>query len=82
VVAGIAAANGALIRVNDSYDPEDANTPYKYAGTVAAVVRKPEDFGRLAEVKEWELKEPDRKQWVWTDDYSNIIGALIRNWNR
>ena len=23
--------------------------------------------------------EPDPRQWVWTDDYSNIIGSVIRH---
>jgi hypothetical protein len=77
VAAGIAAANGALTRINDSYDPD--NGPYKYAGTVAAIVRREADFGELATSQDWEPKAPDPTQWVWTDDYSNIIGALIRN---
>jgi hypothetical protein len=24
------------------------------------------------------VRTPDPAQWVWTDDYSNIVGALIR----
>jgi spermidine synthase len=78
VVAGIAAANGAITRVSDGADLDQAAHPYMYAGTVAAVVRSEEDFGQLAQAPGWELKEPDPKQWVWTDDYSNIIGAVIR----
>jgi spermidine synthase len=78
VVAGIAAANGALTRVNDSYDLDEATTPYRYAATVAAVVRNGADFGTLADSKDWVLREPDPRQRVWTDDYSNIIGSLIR----
>jgi hypothetical protein len=80
VVAGIAAANGLITRVNDRADPDEA-APYKFAGTVAAVVRSEEDFGPLALAPDWELKEPDRSQWVWTDDYSNIVGAVIRKLN-
>jgi hypothetical protein len=78
VVTGIASANGALTRVNDSLDLDESLTPYRYAATVAAVVRKPEDFGALADSKEWELRQPDPKQRVWTDDYSNIVGSLLR----
>jgi hypothetical protein len=78
VVAGIAAANGAVTRVNDGAVPEDSSQPYKYSGTVALVARKDEDFGSLAASQEWERKEPDPAQWVWTDDYSNIIGAVLR----
>ena len=75
VVAGIAAANGLITRVHDGGDPGE---PYKYGGTVAAVARHEEDFGMLANSSEWVLREPDPKQWVWTDDYSDIVGAVLR----
>jgi len=78
VVAGIAAANGALTRVNDSAQVDETSNPYKYSGTVAAVVRSEEDFGDLANAPDWEPMTPDPKQWVWTDDYSNVAGALLR----
>ncbi len=81
VVAGIAAANGLVTRVNDRADPDGGIHPYKFAGTVAAVARNEEDFGPLALAPDWELKEPDPDQWVWTDDYSNIIGAAMRKLN-
>jgi spermidine synthase len=78
VVAGIAAANGLITRVSDTTDPDEAANPYKYAGTVAAVARSEADFGALAHTREWEPTAPDPRQWVWTDDYSNIVGAVIR----
>ena len=45
---------------------------------VAAGARSDEDFGQLAQSPDWELKEPDPAQWVWTDDYSIIVGAVLR----
>ena len=57
VVAGIAAANGALTRVNDSAQVDESTNPYKYSGTVAAVVRNEEDFGPLAQAEGWELAD-------------------------
>jgi hypothetical protein len=78
VVAGIAAANGAITRVSDVVSIDEADHPYKFSGTVAAVARSEEDFGPLAQSSDWERREPDPKQWVWTDDYSNIIGSVIR----
>ena len=65
--------NGAITRVSDGADLDEGAHPYKYAGTVAAVVRSEEDFGQLAQAPGWELKEPDPKQWVWTDDYSSLL---------
>ena len=78
VVAGIAAANGLITYIDDSTDIDEAANPYKYSGTVAAVARSEEDFGLLAQSRDWELKTPDPAQWVWTDDYSNIVGAVLR----
>ena len=44
--------------------------------TVSA--RKDEDFGPLAKSQYWDCRRPNPRQRVWTDDYSNIVGALIR----
>jgi len=27
---------------------------------------------------DWEFTPPDPAQWVWTDDYCNILGAVLR----
>ena len=78
VVTGIAAANGALTRVSESADIIEDDNEYKFLGTVTAVARKNEDFGPLAKSQYWELQKVDPRQWVWTDDYSNIVGALLR----
>jgi spermidine synthase len=78
VVAGIAAANGALARVDDSADIDETANPYKYSGTVVAVARSEEDFGPLASSPDWQRQEPDPRQWLWTDDYSNVIASVLR----
>jgi hypothetical protein len=46
---------------------------------VVAAARKDEDFTTLASEGYWTLVKPDPRQWVWTDDYSNVIGAMIRH---
>jgi protein-L-isoaspartate O-methyltransferase len=78
VVAGIAAANGAVARVNDGSDFTENTDEYLFVGTVVAVARNDLDFGALAWSNYWPLQTPDPQQWVWTDDYSNIVGAIIR----
>jgi spermidine synthase len=78
VVAGIAAANGLITLFSDSVEIDEATNPYKFSGSVAAVARSEEDFGPLVHSPDWELKVPEPDQWVWTDDYSNIVGSLIR----
>jgi len=79
VVAGIAKANGLTTLINADESAEEDDSRYIYSSTVAVSARKQTDFGDLAGDKRWENKETDPKQWVWTDDYSNIIGAMIRN---
>src|SRR5215468_55377 len=81
VVAGIAAANGLITRVSDSSDLDEAANPYKFVATVVAVARSEEDFGALAQARDWALKAADPSQWVWTDDYCNIVGAVVRKLN-
>ncbi|MFL6797324.1 MAG: fused MFS/spermidine synthase [Xanthobacteraceae bacterium] len=77
VVAGIAHANGLVARLNP---PEDVDEPgYEYASTVVACARKDEDFTTLVSEGNWTTVTPDPRQWVWTDDYSNVIGAIIRH---
>jgi SAM-dependent methyltransferase len=78
VVAGVANANGAITRLYDGGDvPEDANEQ-KWVPIVAAVARKDEDFGALAKSRLWPVLPPDPAQRIWTDDYSNVPGALVR----
>jgi hypothetical protein len=84
VVASIADANGAITRVHvggagDNDEEEYSDAAYRYSTNVAVVGRGDEAFGTLATRESWEIKEPDPTQRVWTDDYSNLIGALIRN---
>jgi protein-L-isoaspartate O-methyltransferase len=81
VVTGIAAANGAATRVNDGADFTENVAEYLFVGTVVAVARNDLDFGALAWSNYWPLQTPDSSQWVWTDDYSNIVGAIIRQLN-
>ena len=78
VVSGIAAANGAVARVNDGSDVVEKVSEYLFVGTVVAVARNDADFGALAFSNYWPLKTPDLNQWVWTDDYSNVVGAIMR----
>ena len=80
VVAGIAHANGLVSRVNNRAardDEEDAR--YIFTSTAVISAREENDFGELLEDKDWQPIELDSTQRVWTDDYSNVLGAIIRN---
>ena len=50
VVAGIAAANGMVTRVNDGGDVTENDAEYMFIGTVTAVARSDEDFGAARQI--------------------------------
>ena len=79
VAAGVAKANGAIARVYDGGDVEANPELHHWVPKVAAIARRDEDFGALAKSPFWPVRERDPNQRVWTDDYSNIVGALLRN---
>jgi len=83
VVGGIARANGMAAMVNrgDS-DEESDSSEYKFVGTVTAAARINADFGALPRNKDWRPLNPDLGQWVWTDDYSNVVGSMLRQLSR
>ncbi|HVL70398.1 MAG TPA: fused MFS/spermidine synthase [Beijerinckiaceae bacterium] len=78
VVAGIAAANGLQTWVNYDEANEDRGEEYIFSSTVAISAARPQDIGVLTALDTWEPEAPDPAQRTWTDDYSNIIGAVWR----
>jgi hypothetical protein len=76
VVVGIADANELKSWVYDEDSGRDAD--YIFATDVVVSAREEADVGKLASSKQWEETDPDDKVRVWTDDYSNILGALYR----
>ena len=81
VVAGIAEANGLVARVSPQgeSDDQDSDSDYKYSSTVVVVARTPEDFGAIGDPGGWPVQQTNSGQRVWTDDYSNIVGAIFRH---
>jgi spermidine synthase len=76
-VAGIANANGLVWRARDSeegYDDEN----HIFGSNVVAVARNDTALGTLAKAEGWDPVRPDDDKWVWTDDYSNVIGAILK----
>jgi hypothetical protein len=76
VVVGIADANALKSWVFDEDSGRDSD--YIFATDVVVSARDEADVGMLASSKQWEETDPDDKVRVWTDDYSNILGALYR----
>jgi len=76
VVVGIAEANGLKSWVYSEDSGRD--NEYIFSTSVVVSAREEADVGKLASSEQWELDEADDKQRVWTDDYSNVLGAVWR----
>jgi len=76
VVVGIADANDLKSWVYS----EDSNrdNEYIFATSVVVSAREEADVGTLASSDKWTLTEAEDHQRVWTDDYSNVLGAVWR----
>jgi hypothetical protein len=76
VVVGIAKANDLKSWVYSEDSGRDAE--YIFSTTVVVSAREQDDVGKLATSDKWTLTRAKESQRVWTDDYSNIVGALWR----
>jgi hypothetical protein len=76
VVVGIAKANDLKSWVYSEDSGRDAE--YIFSTTVVVSAREETDVGKLAASDKWTLTRAKQSQRVWTDDYSNIVGALWR----
>jgi hypothetical protein len=76
VVVGIADANDLKSWVYS----EDTNRDNEYIFSTSVVVsaREEADVGKLSSSDQWALTEAKDDQRVWTDDYSNVLGAVWR----
>jgi hypothetical protein len=76
VVVGIADANNLKSWVYSEDSGRD--NEYIFSTTVVVSAREEADVGALASSDKWELTETEDNQRVWTDDYSNVLGAVWR----
>ncbi|MFH1344896.1 MAG: fused MFS/spermidine synthase [Pseudomonadota bacterium] len=80
VVVGIADANDLKSWVYSEDTNRDAE--YIFSTTVVVSAREAADVGRLATSDLWALTEAEDDERVWTDDYSNVLGAVWRRLKR
>jgi hypothetical protein len=66
----------AFLKEEGKGDPVSAG--FKAGSTVLALARDPADLGDLAARAGWRRIEPAGTVAAWTDDYSNVLGAMIR----
>jgi hypothetical protein len=75
VIAGIAAMNQMKTWAFDD-NAVDRNSEYILSSDVVVAARDENDIGALA--TDWKPLAPPGGQRVWTDDYSDLLGAMIR----
>jgi hypothetical protein len=76
VVVGIAEANDLKSWVYSEDSGRDSE--YIFSTSVVVSAREDADIGKLASSDQWTETEADEEQRVWTDDYSNVLGAVYR----
>ncbi|MGJ4914675.1 spermidine synthase [Bradyrhizobium sp. HKCCYLRH2060] len=76
VVVGIADANDLKSWVYNEDSGRDDE--YIFPTDVVVSARDDADVGKLASSDKWTETEPTDGERVWTDDYSNILGAVYR----
>jgi hypothetical protein len=76
VVVGIADANDLKSWVYSEDSGRD--NEYIFSTSVVVSAREEADVGELASSDKWALTEAEDNQRVWTDDYSNVLGAVWR----
>ena len=76
VVVGIADANDLKSWVYNEDSGRDDE--YIFSTDVVVSAREEADVGSLASSDKWTETEPTDGERVWTDDYSNVLGAVYR----
>ncbi|MGD9838040.1 MAG: spermidine synthase [Afipia sp.] len=76
VVVGIAEENDLKSWVFNEDSGRDAD--YIFTTNVVISAREEADVGKIASDAKWAMTEATEGQRVWTDDYSNVLGAVWR----
>jgi hypothetical protein len=74
VVAATAASEGLIARLYDEDEVPDRDPMIKFS-TVMILAKTNPDFGSLTD---WDLHKAPSGQMPWSDDYSNLLGPLIK----
>jgi hypothetical protein len=78
VLAAIANAEGLVAFRRDDDRPPAVPFDYKELASVVVLARRSADLGDLPDQHGWYEMRPVPGVRVWTDDYSNVLGAILR----
>jgi len=76
VVANVARSQGLVSFLREDDRASDFMTTFVSNARVVAMARAASDIGSVAE--KWTPLHPDPTSALWTDDYSNILGIMLR----
>ena len=76
VVANVAQSLGLVAFMREDSSAGDLLTTLKANARLVVLARDTADAGSVAE--SWTPLQPDRSSALWTDDYSNILGIMLR----
>jgi hypothetical protein len=77
VVGAVAAAEGLVAMAKFDENANQVQIDYKAKAHVAVLARTPSDLRTLAQKPGWKRIDPGQVI-AWTDDYSDILGAILR----
>jgi hypothetical protein len=78
VVAALGAAEGLKVFIKEDHRPRMSPFDFKTNAEVAVLARRSADLGDLPFRPTWHEIIPGPGVPTWTDDYSNILGAMLR----
>lgn len=78
VVAAVAAGEGLAAVGKTDVRSEEVTSRYRTSAQVAVLARSQDTLRGFERVAGWTPLPPDPAVAAWTDDYSNILGALLR----
>ena len=76
VVANVAQSLGLAAYVREDTSAGDLLTTLQANARLVVLARAAADAGSVA--GNWTPLQPDRSSALWTDDYSNILGVMLR----
>jgi spermidine synthase len=78
VVAAVGAAEGLVAYFGRDEDANDFRKDYRAKAEVVALAGAPADLGALTSLRNWRSIEAPPSLTGWSDDYSDVLGALLR----
>jgi hypothetical protein len=76
VLANMAQSQGLVAFLKEDVTAGDFMTTFRANARLVVLAREPADIGGIA--ASWTRLQPDPSSALWTDDYSNILGVMLR----